>query len=167
MTVLISRCRCFYSAVFIAETGVQNTPLMITTVGLAFKGCDQEAALIFLLTASLYYVVNSLWYVIVLRCVFAKWCDRTFADDEAQCCANLKYLCCADCPCCLKRTYVQREADPVEASLLSSYSGTDFKTTDGTACLPIRLSQAGITRELLLLLMHARLHSLQVFSTTN
>jgi len=125
------------------ETGVQNTPLMITTVGLAFSGCNREEALIFILTASLYYVVNSFWYVLVLRCIFSKWCDKTFADDEARCCENLKYLCCGDCPCCLKRTFVQREADAVEASFLSVYSGTDFKTSDGTACLPIRLSKAG------------------------
>ena len=132
----------------IAETGVQNTPLMITTVGLAFKGCNQETALIFILSASLYYVFNSLWYVLVLRCIFAKWCDRTFADDKAQCCANLKYLCCGDCRCCLKPTNVRRQAEAFEASYLSSYSGKEFKTSDGTACLPIRLSKKGISHAL-------------------
>ena len=130
---------------------------MITTVGLAFTGCDQEEALIFILAASLYYVFNSLWYVLVLRCIFAKWCDRTFANDEARCCENMKYLCCGNCGCCCRKpTYVRREAEVFGDDYLSKYSGKEFKTLDGTACLPIRLSADGKALHCFLLLVYAQ-----------
>lgn len=128
----------------VAETGVQNTPLMIAVVGLAFSGCQQQEVLVFVLAASLYYIFHSLWYVLLLRCVFAQWCDKTFADDEARCLKSTKYLC-ASCRCCLKPTYIQQSAEVVEPKTLSAYiSDTkDFKTTDGTAELPVRLSEKG------------------------
>ena len=116
---------------------------MIVTVNLVFRGCQQAEVMVFILTASLWYVVHSVWVVIFMRCCFMDWCNKKFDrvdnGDEAD-----PVTFCGDCRCCLSPTEIQAVAEPVQPASLSQYDGVQqFKTTDGTAELPIRVSESG------------------------
>ena len=75
-----------------------------------------------------------------MRCCCMDFCNKTCdrdGDDEP-----VKF--CGDCKVCLPLTEIHAEAEAVEPSSLSRYEGAQqFKTTDGTAEMPIRLSQSG------------------------
>ena len=124
----------------IVETGVQSLALMILTVTLVFRGCQQGEVLAFVLCASLYYVFHSVWIVIFLRCCCMDFCNKTCDRDGDS--EPVKF--CGECKCCLPLTEIHADAKPVEPSSLSRYGGIQqFKTADGTAEMPIRLSQSG------------------------
>ena len=113
---------------------------MIVTVTLVFRGCQQAEVLVFILAASLYYVIHSVWTVIVMRCCCMDFCNKTCdrdGDDEP-----VKF--CGDCKVCLPLTEIRAEAEAVVPSSLSQYEGVQqFKTTDGTAEMPVRISESG------------------------
>lgn len=51
----------------VLETGVQNYTIAIAVAGIAFTGCERSIVLTFILAASFWYIVNSIWITALLR----------------------------------------------------------------------------------------------------
>ena len=124
----------------IAETGVQNLALMIVAVNLVFRGCQQFQVMVFVLASSFYYIFHSAWYVLLLRFCFMDFCNKKFDkdDDDSLVTESVHYRCCAS------PIEIHAVAEPVDPASLSQYNRRQFKTTDGTAALPIRFSASGL-----------------------
>ena len=113
---------------------------MIVTVNLVFRGCQQFQVLVFVLASSFYYIFHSVWYVLLLRFCFVDFCNKKFDknDDEDYLVTESGERCCCPSP-----TEIHAVAETVHPASLSEYNGRQFKTTDGTAALPIRFSESG------------------------
>ena len=61
----------------VLETGVQNYTIAIAVAGIAFTGCRRSIVLTFILAASFWYIINSIWITALLR-----WSSKF--DDEAE-----------------------------------------------------------------------------------
>lgn len=62
----------------VLETGVQNYTIAIAVAGIAFTGCRRSIVLTFILAASFWYIINSLWITGLLR-----WSSK-FDSEEDQ-----------------------------------------------------------------------------------